>query len=329
MLMEIYYEHYAENCRDRYWELEKLSVPYMVLFPTVYEMHCFMDVLRRDGLRCVESNYEYRTLLVNLELKRFAVIRQPCKYKCVNDHNYTPEEFISEVYKTGRTAVQEEYQWQKGGTMKINNSRSDGEKRCELRDAAFDHYSYNQPLVNVYHLSNDRIKAYLSLLFVRSYTLFVLHDGEVSSSFLPDLKDARTKLTDEDLKKIASTHKLISEKDCINQIMHGDTMDVLEWEIPGGKNGGKKIGLGEGEDLPHILREWIESARLKYQGMNLQAEYYLKFVYISFKYDEVWYELDASGMGVNREAFDYIAYDLVQGLRSIGARWAFYHGQLD
>lgn len=98
MLMEVYYEHYYENCNDRYWEMEEKSVPYMVLFPSVDEMHSFINELRQDGFRCVSANHSYRALLVNLELKRCGVIRRACKHSCVGDRNYTPEEYIEEVY---------------------------------------------------------------------------------------------------------------------------------------------------------------------------------------------------------------------------------------
>ena len=46
MLMEVYYRHYRENCREKYWEMEEKSMPYMILFPSVTEMHDFMEVLQ-------------------------------------------------------------------------------------------------------------------------------------------------------------------------------------------------------------------------------------------------------------------------------------------
>lgn len=103
MLMEVYYKHYMENCKDRYWELEKKSIPYMVLFPTVEKMRCLMEALSKDGLRCVGANYDYRGLLVNLELMRFAVIQKACKHSCVDGRTFMPEEFVSEVYGPWRS----------------------------------------------------------------------------------------------------------------------------------------------------------------------------------------------------------------------------------
>ena len=85
--------------QKRYWEKESKSIPYMILFPSADEMHRFMEVLRGDGLRCVASNSDYKGLLVNLELRRYGVIHFACKHSCVGDRNYTPNEFISEVYK--------------------------------------------------------------------------------------------------------------------------------------------------------------------------------------------------------------------------------------
>lgn len=58
----------------------------------------FEAVLEEDGLGCISSNESYPALLVNLELMRFAVILKPCKYSCVGDHDWSPEEFLREVY---------------------------------------------------------------------------------------------------------------------------------------------------------------------------------------------------------------------------------------
>ncbi|MDD5994585.1 MAG: hypothetical protein PUC49_07010 [Clostridiales bacterium] len=99
MLMEVYYRHYRENCQENYWEMEEESMPYMILFPSVSEMHDFMKVLQKDGLQCVASNHSYCGLLVNLDLKRYGVIHRACKFTCVENRDYTPEEFKREVYK--------------------------------------------------------------------------------------------------------------------------------------------------------------------------------------------------------------------------------------
>ena len=99
MLMEVYYEHYAENCGRRYWEIEDRSLPYLVLFPTAGEMREFIRRLDADGLRSVGTNGSHRGLLINLELKRYAVIERACRHACVDDRTYLPEEFVAEVYE--------------------------------------------------------------------------------------------------------------------------------------------------------------------------------------------------------------------------------------
>lgn len=92
MFMEVYYEHYAENSRGHYWEEEK-SIPYMVLFPSNEAMQRFIEKLTAQGYCCVSNNTGYRALLVNTTLKRCGVITRACKHSCVNDRNYTQEEF--------------------------------------------------------------------------------------------------------------------------------------------------------------------------------------------------------------------------------------------
>ena len=99
MLMEVYYRYYRENSQEKYWEMEEKSMPYMLLFPSVSEMHDFMKVLQKDGLQCVASNRSYCGLLVNLDLKRYGVIHRACKFACVGNRNYKPEEFKREVYE--------------------------------------------------------------------------------------------------------------------------------------------------------------------------------------------------------------------------------------
>lgn len=97
MLMEVYYEHYAENCCDSYWEKETKSIPYMVLFPSNKEVQAFILKLKNQGYRCVSNNYSYHALLVNTNLRRCAVITRACKYSCIDDRNYSPEDFEREV----------------------------------------------------------------------------------------------------------------------------------------------------------------------------------------------------------------------------------------
>ena len=97
--MEAYYEHYAENCRGHYWEEEK-TIPYMVLFPSNEAMQRFIEKLKTRGYSCVSNNTGYRALLVNTTLKRCGVITKACKHSCVNDRNYTEEDFEKEVLQS-------------------------------------------------------------------------------------------------------------------------------------------------------------------------------------------------------------------------------------
>ena len=99
MLLEVYYRNYGESCAEKSGEMEGKSIPYMVLFPSAKEMHDFMEMLKTDGLQCVASNHSYCGLLVNLDLKRYGVIHRACKFTCVENRDYTPEEFKKEVYE--------------------------------------------------------------------------------------------------------------------------------------------------------------------------------------------------------------------------------------
>lgn len=98
MIMELYYEHYAQNCKDRYWEMEEKSLPYMIGFPSVPEMFEFIEELKKDGLVSVGTNRSYRHLLVNLELKRYGVIYRACGHSRIGNRDYTVEEFKEEIY---------------------------------------------------------------------------------------------------------------------------------------------------------------------------------------------------------------------------------------
>lgn len=98
MLMEVYYEHYAENCRGRYWEMEPKQTPYMVLIKDAAKRNGFKAYLTEKGFRCVGWNQDYPGVLVNMKLRRFALITKACKHSCVDDRNFTLDEFISKVF---------------------------------------------------------------------------------------------------------------------------------------------------------------------------------------------------------------------------------------
>ncbi|MCD8106791.1 MAG: hypothetical protein LUE20_02360 [Oscillospiraceae bacterium] len=96
MLMEVYYEHYRQNCKGAYWE-ERKSLPYMVLERDKAKQEEFKEILKRKGFQCVAWNDSYSGILVNVELKRFGMINRACKHSCVDDRNYSIDEFTVEI----------------------------------------------------------------------------------------------------------------------------------------------------------------------------------------------------------------------------------------
>lgn len=97
MWQEIYYEHYYENCRGHYWEMEEKILPYSIKCRNGRTKKALEELLRKDGLRGVWGT-QCRGLLVNLELKRFCSYPMPAKMSCIGSHSYTEEEFLSEIY---------------------------------------------------------------------------------------------------------------------------------------------------------------------------------------------------------------------------------------
>lgn len=95
MLMEVYYEHYADG--DMYRRMDKKSIPYMLLIKDRDKREGFKQYLKELGLRCVAWNSDYPGVLVNIELMRFALIHRACQHSCVGDRNFTMEEFMKEV----------------------------------------------------------------------------------------------------------------------------------------------------------------------------------------------------------------------------------------
>lgn len=98
MLMELYYEHYRENCRGKYWEEDVKCIPYMLLIKDVGQRNRFKDFLKENGFSCVDWNGEYPGVLVNMELRRFGMISKACAHTCVDNRNYTVDEFMNEVF---------------------------------------------------------------------------------------------------------------------------------------------------------------------------------------------------------------------------------------
>ena len=103
-LMEVYYEHYY---RENYWE-QKKYIPYMVLIKDKELREMFKDYLETNDFQCVSWNDSYLGVLVNVELRRFGLINRPCKHSCVNDYNYSIDEFLMEVYKRALSSKSDE-----------------------------------------------------------------------------------------------------------------------------------------------------------------------------------------------------------------------------
>ena len=101
MLMEVYYEHYKENCRGRYWE-EPKSLPYAVQIRSEDERRAFGAILDSDGLRCCNGIMGCNVLLINLDLLRWANIEKACHHSCLENRVFTKQEFLWEVYDAWR-----------------------------------------------------------------------------------------------------------------------------------------------------------------------------------------------------------------------------------
>ena len=98
MLMEVYYEHYREKCREAYWE-DKKYIPYAVKIPDRSLREAFVAELSQMGFSCVNGINDYPVILVNTDLRRWASITKACKHSCVGDRLYTETEFRDEVLK--------------------------------------------------------------------------------------------------------------------------------------------------------------------------------------------------------------------------------------
>ena len=99
MLMEVYYEHYKENCRGPYWEEEKI-LPYMVLERDKEKREEFRTYLLSIGYRCCSWNDSYPGVLVNTKLKRFALITKAASFGHLDGKNYSIEEFKEHILIT-------------------------------------------------------------------------------------------------------------------------------------------------------------------------------------------------------------------------------------
>lgn len=98
MLMDVYYEFYSESCGNDAVSRGPKTTPYMVLIRDHKTRESFRTFLKGKGFRCVDWNPDYPGVLVNMELRRFGLIYRACKHSCVDDRNYTLDEFMQEIF---------------------------------------------------------------------------------------------------------------------------------------------------------------------------------------------------------------------------------------
>ena len=98
-LMDAYYKDYNLHCHDREWfDNAKRVLPYMVLEKDRKKREKFRAFLEAEGFKLLTWNPDFAGVLVNMEFRNFGLIYLPCKHACVNDRNYTIQEFMDEVY---------------------------------------------------------------------------------------------------------------------------------------------------------------------------------------------------------------------------------------
>lgn len=104
MFLELYYEHYAENCNGKYWEeAESLPHGFFIREETLRrEMDAALD---REGFQCVCGENGYPLVLVNFTLKRYGRIPKAAGTATINDVDYTYDQFISLLEKFRNAAA--------------------------------------------------------------------------------------------------------------------------------------------------------------------------------------------------------------------------------
>ena len=198
------------------------------------------------------------------------------------------------------------------------------------------YYRKEEKLGYLHERGNERVQAYLSLIFERSYNLFVLHGRENRKDLFAQIDNAKNKLTIEDLNYITSiSSEMYSKEAKIDWLLNGkddgesffNTIDaiLLEWHIP------KNINyICKCETLPNALMEWLDMAREDFKNIEpLEGEYYLKGVCTTFLFDEDWYCLVPSDIGLNIYTYDHYAEEVGLSLQSYGARHVHYNGMID
>ena len=98
-LMDAYYKDYNLHCHDREWfDNAERVLPYMVHEKDRKKREEFRAFLEAEGFKLLTWNPDFAGVLVNMEFRNFGLIYLPCKHACVNDRNYTIQEFMDEVY---------------------------------------------------------------------------------------------------------------------------------------------------------------------------------------------------------------------------------------
>ena len=203
-------------------------------------------------------------------------------------------------------------------------------------EAYLDYYLKDGRLTDLYNNGNARVRKYLRLVFEKSYSLFVLHEEKRRRGFYDSLDKAKATLTEDDytylLKyaygdwipletKIANLQNGMGDGDAKN-----DTVDQLlqEWHIP------QNVHSLKNTPLPHTLQEWLDMTRKDFLTVQpCDGSWHLKYVGISFLFDDIWYIVSPSVLGINEFTFEYYADEIMLSLQSYGARFTRYEGMLD
>lgn len=199
-----------------------------------------------------------------------------------------------------------------------------------------EYYLKDERFADLYNNGNARVRKYLRLVFEKSYSLFVLHEGKRRCSFYAALDKAKAALTEDDYTylvkyaygdwipletKIANLKNGTGDGDSEN-----DTVDQLlqEWHIP------KNARSLKDTQLPRALQEWLEMARKDFLTVQPRdGSWYLKYVRITFLFDDIWYIVSPSVLGINEFTFEHYADGIMLSLQSYGARFTRYEGMID
>lgn len=201
--------------------------------------------------------------------------------------------------------------------------------------AYLDYYLKDERFADLYNNGNERIRKYLHLVFEKSYSLFVLHEEKRRRGFYAALNQAKTALTQDDYTYLLKYSKSFKSREAqIDALRTGigdgdaenDTVDQLlqEWHIP------QNVHSLQDTPLPRALQEWLEMARKDFLTVQpCNGSWYLKYVRISFLFDDIWYIVSPSVLGINEFTFEYYADEIMLSLQSYGARFTRYEGMLD